>query len=205
MSVLPADGKWQWPAGPVVRFPDLPIVPDIQELAARKEADALAAWKKKREAAFAERVYDDLTVLDDAVALLADKSKSASTTRKYQAHWARFRKYADECILEDGYPMDPLPACAELVASFLLSELTRGQSYSSIKQMAAALSDAHVTNFLPNPTQTLVCRAAIRLARQRAGEFSKAELNDKGSEKGWIGKLNGKVGHKEASDGNEGT
>ena len=203
MSILPADSsKWQWPAGPVVRTPDCPLERDIRELARREEVDARASWQKKREAAFADLIADELHVLDDAVALLADRSKSAATARKYKAHWDKFTKWVAEFIVDADGPLSPLPANAELCAFYLLTQLTSGASYSVIKQMSAALSDAHVTNFLPDPTQTLVCRAAIRLARQRAGEFPKAELNDKGSEQaGSNGKLNGKDSeHKEASD-----
>ena len=88
MSVLPADSsKWQWPAGPVVRTPDYPIEQDIRKLAAHEEADAREAWQKKREDAFADLIADELHTLDEAVAVLADRSKAAATARKYKAHW----------------------------------------------------------------------------------------------------------------------
>jgi hypothetical protein len=154
--------------------------------------DAIATWQKAREAKFAEMIYDDLSILDDVVAQLADRSKASATARKYAGHWAKFTKWTAEFIMDDEYPLSPLPACAELVAFYLLTELTRGVSYSGIKQISAAISDAHVTNQEADPTQSLVCRAAVRLARQHTGKFPQVASN---------GKSNGE--HKEASDGNE--
>jgi hypothetical protein len=208
MSVLPADSsKWEWPAGPVVRTPDLPIVPDIEELARRKQADAREQWQQDREARFAEQIYDDLHVLDDAVAVLADRSKAVATARKYKLHWARFVKFAAAKVLDDGYGMRALPASPELTAYYLLTELTRGQRYSTIKQITAAISDAHATNHMPDHCSSLIARAALRLARQHDGKFAKAELIDEDSEQTKSnGKANGQDSqHKEASDGDEGT
>ena len=88
-----------------------------------KKRDAREQWQKEREARFAEQIYDDLHVLDDAVALLADKSKAAATARKYKLHWARFVKFAAENVLDDGYGMRALPASPELAAFFFLDRV----------------------------------------------------------------------------------
>lgn len=160
------------------REPDLPIVPDILALAELQKRDEREAWQKDREARFAEKIHDGFDDLQDVVAQLA--SKTETTAKRYALHFSRFRKFANETVLDDGYPMRWLPASEALVTWFLWNELVRGgRSYSTIKQMAASISDAHVANSLPDPCSSLMVRAMVRIARRDAGKYPKAKLNGK--------------------------
>jgi hypothetical protein len=173
MSLFRGDGVWPLKHDAEHRlFPDDLVLTQILELDAHNEKAKAKRWHADYEAQYAERLRDDLLLLralQDTIDRLA--SKKATTERKYALHFARFRKFAAECVLEDGTHMDWLPAKPELAASFLLEELVAGKSYPAIRQISAAISDAHTSNDLPDPTQSLLVRGVVRLAGQYAGKF----------------------------------
>ena len=154
-----------------MRTPDYPIETDIRELARREEVDAREAWQKAREARFAEQIYDDLHVLDDAVALLADKSKAAATARKYKLHWARFVKFAAENVLDDGYRHASLAGLRRTCCVFSV-ERVDARPVVFVGQ-AGCGGDQRCSHHQPfaDPTQSLVCRAAVRLLGNMTANF----------------------------------
>ena len=154
------------------------------QLGDRKQRDMLDQWHRGREARFAAKLEDEWQWLHDTMAEL-DKTKTEATKRRYALRWNRFKQFADQFTLDDGYPLRWMPASPVLVSWYLLNERSRGQSFSIVKQISAAVSDAHERNNLPDPTQSLMCRAALRIARR----WPQAAVSGKGSEEA---KLNGK-------------
>ena len=177
MGLFAGDGVWPLKHDAQPRlFPDDLVLRQILELDAHNEKAKAKRFHADCEARCAERLREDLLlnrVLQDTIDRLA--SKRESTERKYALHFARFKKFAAEFVLEDGYAMSALPAKPELAANFLLGELVAGKSYAVIRQISAAISDAHTSNDLPDPTQSLLVRGVVRLAGQYAGKFQQRE------------------------------
>jgi hypothetical protein len=149
---------------------------DLQELIARREYDVWQAWDKDRAKYIDETIVEELRSLHEDITELTLKQE---TLVKYGRHWSRFKAWvAREQTWLDGAPLQTLPAPSGLVALFLLQEHTRGASYGTLREICAAVADAHSAAGQPDPCHNVRVSAALRFARRTRDRFKPSGDDD---------------------------
>jgi hypothetical protein len=97
---------------------------------------------------------------DELAAELVEQKLSPETLRKYREMFLRFKQYATG---RWSLPLPYLPASPQVVAAFLTSECCRGLGH--VTRLKAAISTAHRSAGLPDPTNDLLVKALCRMLK----------------------------------------
>jgi site-specific recombinase XerD len=109
--------------------------------------------------------------VEAALQLPAELSDTVRAYQRADKAEATIRAYKSDALLFDGWCRGQslrgsVPASAEIVAAFLVSEAERGVRASTISRRAAAIRYAHKLAGHPDPTETEHVRTALRGIRR---------------------------------------
>lgn len=132
-----------------------------------EEIERSREQERQNELAAAERVADQeaakhkletviVAYLKDHIAAELQDQKKPGTNTQSREDFLRFKTYCAK------FDLDHLPACPQVVAGFLVSELDQGRQH--LNGLIKSISETHLRCDLHDPTGDLLVKALIRLA-----------------------------------------